>query len=387
MKIGNSIYLDYQATTPTDPKVLAELTPYYAASFGNPHSAEHWFGWQAAKAVETARQRIAQLINADSDEIVFTSGATESNNLALLGLVEHYTGPRKKIFISSIEHKSILSICHKLEKKFSLEVVKIPVDNNGFIDIEWLSNNANEDTFIISIIAVNNEIGTVQNLDVIGKIARKSGAIFHSDASQAPQAMEIDVLRSGIDILSLSSHKIYGPKGIGAIYISRELQKHIEPIIYGGGQENGLRGGTLPAPLCVGMGMAAKLIKEHFTCENQSIASLRNLFFEMLQARINDINLNGPSWPRRHPGNINLCFPGINAQDLIAVLQPRIAASSGSACSSGIVEPSHVLRAIGCSHEEAQSSIRFSLGRMSTRQEVEEAVEIIVDGVTKLRRS
>lgn len=385
MRIGKTIYLDHQATTPVDPRVSKIMQPFLAEAFGNPHSSEHFLGWQASKAVESARSNIAKLVGADTNEIIFTSGATESNNLSMLGWCWATRGARKKVLVSAVEHKCVLTIARILEERFGLSVVKIPVDSQGVINLEWLEREIDEDVYLVSVMAVNNEIGTIQPIKRVGELARKVGAIFHCDAAQAPCAVDIDVFAMNIDVLSLSAHKFYGPKGIGAIYIRRELQNKIEPIIYGGGQENGLRGGTLPAHLCVGMGAATELLTSSvFENERGRLNDLRNAFVDNLLDVSKRIKVNGPELNNRHPGNTNLRFEGVNAQDLLTALQPKLAASSGSACTSGITEPSYVLKEVGLNTEEAESSVRFSFGRMSTMKDVDDSVALLVDMFERL---
>ncbi len=386
MRVGNTIYLDHQSTTPVDPKVVASMQPFFSDVFGNPHSSEHVLGWQASKAVEVARMNVANLIGADSDEIIFTSGATESNNLSILGATQGGNGKRKKIIVSAIEHKCILSIARALNERFGFTVLFIPVDSQGLIDLEWLERELDEEVYLVSVMAVNNEIGTIQPIKQIGELTRKVGAIFHCDAAQAPCAMNIDVFSMGVDMLSLSAHKFYGPKGIGSVYIKREFQSRIEPIIYGGGQENGMRGGTLPAHLCVGMGTAAELLNAtDVNTEGGRLSKLRDHFIGKLFEYSNQIKMNGPEFHNRHPGNINLCFKGIDSQDLLTILQPKLAASSGSACTSGITGPSYVLKEIGLTTEEAESSIRFSFGRLTTMEDIDSSVALIIDALERLK--
>jgi cysteine desulfurase len=262
----------------------------------------------------------------------------------------------------------------------------IPVDSQGTIDLNWLSDELGDDVLLVSVMAVNNEIGTIQPIEQIGKLTGKSGAFFHCDAAQAPCAIDIDVFSMGIDMLSLSAHKFYGPKGIGAAYIRRDLRKKVEPVILGGGQQNGLRGGTLPTQLCVGMGAAVELLQgEHQQLERVRISTLRNYFVEKLLESSNRVKVNGPDFKIRHPGNVNLSFGGVNAQDLLIAMQPKLAASSGSACSSGMVQPSYVLKAIGLTTEEAESSLRFGFGRFTTMDDIDESVEQICSALDRLR--
>lgn len=385
MRVGNTIYLDHQATTPVDPKVVVKMKPYCSQMFGNPHASEHIFGWQASKAVESARVSVGRLIGADADEIIFTSGATESNNLGMLGVARCANENRKKIFVSAVEHKCVLTIARVLKERFGFTVLSIPVDSQGVIDIEWLENELDEDTYIVSVMAVNNEIGTIQPIKQVGVLTRKVGAIFHCDAAQAPCAMDIDVYSMGLDMLSLSAHKFYGPKGIGTLYIRRDLQDQIEPIMYGGGQENGLRGGTLPAQLCVGMGAAAELMKAPDVGEGRTrLSLLRDTFVRRLMDNFDLISMNGPESQNRHPGNANLCFSGFNAQDILTALQPKLAASSGSACTSGVTEPSYVLKAIGLTTDDAEASIRFSFGRFTSEEDVDQSVKLIANTLKRL---
>lgn len=386
MKIGNTIYFDHQATTPVDPIVLQKMLPYFSEIFGNPHSSEHSLGWDAARAVENAMSEVANLICADSDEIIFTSGATESNNLAILGTARnHLNNKRKKILISSIEHKCIFELGGVLRDSYGYELEIIPVDCRGVIDVDQLEKQIDEGVFLISIMAVNNEIGSIQPLAEIGHIAKKYGAYFHCDAAQAPCALDIDVTSMNIDMLSLSGHKVYGPKGVGSLYVRRDLQGKIEPIIYGGGQQNHIRSGTVPVPLCVGFGAACMIYNrnEHLV-ERGLLAQKRDKFITNVLSTINKVYINGPTLDKRHPGNANLRFEGHSAQDILLAMQPLLAASSGSACTSGITEPSYVLRAIGLSDEEAKSSIRFSLGRFTTEEDIDFAVNILKDALLRL---
>lgn len=388
MRTGESIYFDNQASTPLDPSVFRQMQPYLQEYYGNPHSAEHALGWRSNKAVEKARKMIAEYIGADADEVYFTSGATESNNLALLGLCRGNNSSRRKILISSIEHKCILSVSDALEKTHGYQVVKIPVGSDGLVDMDFLTRSLDGDVFLVSIMAVNNEVGSIQPIQEISRLAKNVGAIIHSDAAQAPCAMDIDVDVTDVDLLSLSAHKMYGPKGIGAVYIRRRLQGVVEPLIYGAGQESGMRGGTLPTPLCVGMGAAVEMMSQPDAArERDVIRGLRDDFVSKISTEIKGSKINGPELDKRHPGNVNICFPGVNAQDLLTTLQPRLAASSGAACSSGIVGPSYVLTNLGLSYEEAESSIRFSLGRFTTREDVESSVALISKAYKSLRSS
>jgi len=386
MRIGNTIYFDHQATTPVDSTVLAEMIPYFVESPGNPHSADHCLGWRAAQAVEEAAGRVARLIGADADEIIFTSGATEANNLALLGLGRRAAGgKRRRILVSAIEHKCVLAVSHVLQEQLGYCIERLPVDGEGHVVIPALEKALDDDVLVVSIMAVNNEIGTIQDIERISKIIRAHGAVFHCDAAQAPGAIDLDVFSGYLDFLSLSAHKMYGPKGIGALFIRRELQSRIEPLIYGGGQQLDLRSGTMPVPLCVGMGAAAALLGRHEARqERELLRRRRDYFVHSVMALGWPISLNGPEGKDRHPGNANVRFSGFSAHDILSALQPHLAGSTGSACTSGIPEPSHVLRAIDLSERDAESSIRFSLGRRTTDVDVDEAVSLISDALSRL---
>jgi cysteine desulfurase len=385
MRIGKTIYLDHQATTPLDSRVFDSMSPYFGEAFGNPHSADHVMGWASARAVEDSAAKIAALLDADSDEIVFTSGATEANNLALLGLARRSVkGTRRRILCSAIEHKSVLAAARAARDSLEYELELIGVDRTGKIDIEDLQRRLRDDVLLVSIVLVNNEIGTIQEISEIAKAVSDVGAILHCDAAQAPCAINLCDAGRTADMLSLSGHKMYGPKGIGALFVRRELQDRLEPIIYGGGQQQNLRSGTIPTPLCVGMGKAAELLQgDNAASERDSVRALRDRFLKGLAALEWTIKLNGPS-AAHHPGNANVRFEGFSAHDILAALQPKVAASTGSACTSGIPEASHVLRAIGLSDEHAQSSIRFSVGRYTTADDVDEAVEKIGEALSCL---
>ena len=388
MKIRNTIYFDHQATTPVDSRVLTEMMPYFRDSFGNPHSSDHSFGWESARAVETAAARVARLVGADADEVFFTSGATESNNLTLLGLGRRAAGgKRRRILLSAVEHKCVLAAGRVLQEQHGFTVDVIPVDNEGFVNLSALKNMLDEDVLAVSVMAVNNEIGTMQAIEEVAKLVRCRGAILHCDAAQAPMAMNVEGIARQSDIVSLSAHKMYGPQGIGAVVIARELQNRIEPIIYGGGQQNDLRSGTLPVPLCVGMGAAAELFAtDEAGKQRAALRRRKDVFVEKLSRLAWPVVINGPAGHSRHPGNTNIRFTGFDAHDILITLQPHLAASTGSACTSGIPEPSHVLRAIGLDAAEADSSIRFSLGFGTNDEDVEVAVDIIEETLTKLSK-
>ena len=382
MRIGQTIYLDHQATTPLDGRVLAEMAPHHAESFGNPHSSDHCLGWQAARAVEEAAARVARLIGADPDEICFTSGATESNNMALLGLGRRAAGGgRRRILVSAIEHKCVLASVRALEEQYGFTVEQIPVDRKGHVNLAALEDMLGEDVLVVSVMAVNNEIGTIQDIVTISGHVRRHGAVFHCDAAQAPMGMAMDAVATNSDLLSLSGHKMYGPKGVGIVCIARSLQNRIEPLIYGGDQQGGLRSGTVPVPLCVGMGAASQLLNSKEAQEKcDELRCRRNDFVCRLTELSWPIWPIGPQGEARHPGNASICFHGFTAHEILGALQPRLAASTGSACGSGSPEPSHVLRAIGLDVDDAEATVRFSLGFGTTDEDVEQAV-VLIEGV------
>ena len=373
-----TIYADYQATTPVDPRVYAKMVPHWKDSFGNPHSSDHVIGWRAAETVREAASSVAKLIGCDGDEVIFTSGATEANNLALLGLARRAPESRRRILVSAIEHKCVLASARTLADHEGFEVGTIPVDGTGFVDLAALTEQLDETVLLVSIMAVNNEIGTIQDIPRIAEMLAPYGILFHCDAAQAPCAMDVSDLATHADLVSLSGHKIYGPQGIGALYIRRDLQDEIEPLIYGGGQQDGLRSGTVPVPLCAGMGAAAELLcAPEATEERARLTRQRDAFIGLLERAPFPTTLNGPTGNLRHAGNVNVQFTGFDAHSVLGALQPRLAASTGSACTSGIPEPSHVLRALGVSSAQADSSIRFSFGRFTTDEEIEEAAHLV----------
>lgn len=386
MGICKTIYLDHQSTTPVDPKVFAKMAPYFCESFGNPHSVDHSIGWKAAHAVEEAAANVAGLIGADVDEIIFTSGATEANNLSLLGLSKRaFGGDRRRILISAIEHKCVLAACRNLQEQLGYKVELLPVDVEGTVDMTALTERLGDDVLAVSIMAVNNEIGTIQDIERLSETIRSHGAFFHCDAAQAPCAIDLRHASHFVDLLSLSGHKMYGPQGIGALYIRRDLQERIEPLFYGGGQQRNLRSGTVPTALCVGMGAAAALLSiDEAEDERDLLRERRDAFICKLLDLQRSIALNGPEGSKRHPGNVNVRFEGFDARDILQMLQPRLAASTGSACTSGMPEPSHVLRAIGLSSKEAESSIRFGIGRNTSDADLEEAVVLIDEVLSNL---
>lgn len=376
-----TIYLDHQASTPILPTVRAAMRPFWTEFHGNSHSSEHSTGWSANKATESSRTKVANCIGADPDEIIFTSGATEANNLAIKGLStpEQRQGQRKTILVSATEHKCVLESAAYVAQTKGYAVREIPVDGKGHVDLDKLRSMLSEDVFLASVALVNNEIGTIQDLASISALCRDTGAILHSDFAQAPSAVNLLEYADLADMVSLSGHKFGGPMGVGALYVSRELKCRIEPLFHGGGQEGGLRSGTLPLPLCVGLGSAAEFhASEAGAALRARVAGLRNLFVHKLQSHRDHIGLNGDMLCFRHPGNANLRFEGRDAGEILQRLQPIVSASTGSACSSGISEPSYVLRAIGLTPEEAQASIRFSFGHTNTSDEALEAAEAVI---------
>lgn len=380
------VYLDYQATTPTDPRVVAAMLPYFTEKFGNPHSIGHAFGREAAEAVEQARADIAALIGAEAREIVFTSGATESNNAAIKGamrfLRDERRSPRDHIVTVATEHKCVLETCRQLEREgFSLTV--LPVGSDGRLDLGVLADAMGPRTALASIMAVNNEIGTIQDLAAIGALCRARGVLFHTDAAQAVGKIPLDVETMAIDLLSISGHKLYGPKGIGTLYVRRRPRVRMMPLIDGGGQERGFRSGTLPAPLCVGLGMACAIARDEMAAEAARLIELRRRFFAALRARIPGMRLNG-SAEQRIAGNLNVGFPGVDADELLETCG-TVAASTGSACSSASLEPSYVLRALGLDEATARSSLRLCLGRFTTAAELDFAADALAAAVHQLR--
>ena len=380
-----TVYADYQATTPVDPRVVTKMAPCWGELFGNAHSSDHVIGWQADKAVREAAASIATLIGADPDEIIFTSGATESNNLALLGLARRAATGRQRILVSAIEHKCVLAAARRLSVHEGFTVETVPVDSEGFVDLNALEKCLDRNVLAVSSMAVNNEVGTIQDIPRIAALLAPHGIVLHCDAAQAPCAMDVSDLAVHTDMVSLSGHKMYGPQGIGALYIRRDLQDRIEPLIYGGGQQAGLRSGTVPMPLCVGMGAAAELLAGHAAFEERTrVACQRDSFVRRLQCGNASLAVNGSIGNRRHPGNSNVRFDGFDAQDILGALQPRLAASTGAACTSGIPEPSHVLGALGLTETQSKASIRFSFGRFTTDGDIEAAARFVLEALDSL---
>ena len=376
------IYLDYQATTPTDPRVVEKMLPYFTEKFGNPHSRSHAYGWEAEAATEVAREEVAKLIGANPKEIVFTSGATESNNLAIKSVAEFYGDKKKHIITAQTEHKCVLESCRYLEQK-GWDVTYLPVQKNGLIDLDALRAAIREDTLMVSIMAVNNEIGVIQPLAEIGAICREKGVFFHTDAAQAFGKIPLDVEAMKIDLMSISGHKIYGPKGIGALFVRRRPRVRMKSILSGGGQERGFRSGTLPTPLVVGMGEAARIASEEMEMEQARLQRMSDRFLAAVMDNVKDVFLNGDR-EQRVAGNLNLSFAYIEGESMIMALK-NLAVSSGSACTSASLEPSYVLRAIGVGEDLAHTSIRFGFGRFTTDAEIDYAIELITNSIDKLR--
>ena len=376
------IYLDYQATTPMDPRVLEAMMPYFTYKFGNPHSRSHSYGWEAEEGVEKARGQVAKLIGADEKEVIFTSGATESNNLAIRGIAEFYKDRKNHIVTTVTEHKCVLDTCRHLEQQ-GFEVTYLPVQKNGLIDLDALRAAVTDKTVVVSIMAVNNEIGVIQPLAEIGKICREKKAFFHTDAAQAAGKIPLDVEAMNIDLMSISGHKIYGPKGIGALYVRRKPRVRLVPLIVGGGQERGFRSGTLPTPLCVGLGEAAEIAMKEMDAESKRLAKLQARMLKGLNDKLTDIHVNG-DLDHRIPGNLNIGFAYVEGESLMMGIK-GLSVSSGSACTSASLEPSYVLRALGVEEDMAHTSLRIGLGRFTTEQEVDTAVDELVRHVNKLR--
>ncbi|WP_454456232.1 IscS subfamily cysteine desulfurase [Thauera phenylacetica] len=375
------IYLDYSATTPVDPRVAAKMIPWLTEHFGNPASRSHAYGWEAEKAVEDAREEVAALVNADAKEIIWTSGATESNNLAIKGAAHFYQGKGKHIITVKTEHKAVLDTVRELERE-GFEATYLDVQENGLIDLEALKAAIRPDTIVVSVMFVNNEIGVVQPIAEIGELCREKGVVFHVDAAQATGKVEIDLDKLKVDLMSFCAHKTYGPKGIGALYVRRKPRVRLEAQMHGGGHERGLRSGTLATHQIVGMGESFRLAREEMAAENLRVGKLR----DRLLAGLTDLEatyVNG-DLEQRVPHNLNISFAYVEGESLIMAVKD-IAVSSGSACTSASLEPSYVLRALGRNDELAHSSIRFTIGRFTTEEEVEYTIKLLHDKIGKLR--
>ena len=381
MTVKTPVYLDYAATTPVDKRVAEKMIPYLTETFGNPASSSHAFGWVAEEAVEKARADIAALINADAKEIVFTSGATESDNLAIKGAAHFYQSKGKHLITVKTEHKAVLDTMRELERQ-GFEVTYLGVQENGLIDLEELKAAIRDDTILISVMWVNNEIGVVQDIPAIGEICRERKIIFHVDAAQACGKVPVDVEAAKIDLLSMSGHKVYGPKGIGALYVRRKPRVRLEAQMHGGGHERGFRSGTLPTHQIVGMGEAFRIAKEELEQDMAHYRKLRDIFLKGIEG-IEEVYING-DLEHRAPNNLNVSFNFVEGESLIMAVK-ELAVSSGSACTSASLEPSYVLRALGRNDELAHSSLRITFGRMTTEEEVQFAAELIKSKIGKLR--
>lgn len=378
------IYLDYSATTPVDPRVAEKMCSHLTmeGNFGNPASRSHAYGWEAEKAVEQARADVAALVNADPKEIVWTSGATESDNLAIKGAAHFYQKKGKHVVTCKTEHKAVLDTCRQLERE-GFEVTYLDPEPSGLLDLDKFKAALREDTAVVSIMHVNNEIGVIQDIDALGEICRERGVIFHVDAAQSAGKVPIDLARSKVDLMSFSAHKIYGPKGVGALYVRRKPRVRIEAQMHGGGHERGMRSGTLATHQLVGMGEAFRIAKEEMTAENERVLMLRDRLLHGLKD-MEEVYVNG-DLEHRVAGNLNVSFNFVEGESLIMAMKD-LAVSSGSACTSASLEPSYVLRALGRNDELAHSSIRFTIGRFTTVEDIDYAIELVRKQVDKLRQ-
>jgi cysteine desulfurase len=384
MAIKLPIFMDNHSTTPVDPRVMGEMLPFFTTKFGNAASRSHTFGWEAEEAVDHARERIARLIGAkDSKEIVFTSGATESDNVAIKGVAEFYKDKGNHIVTTVTEHKAVLDTCKRLEKQ-GYEVTYLPVGKDGRVDPDDVKRAVKDKTILVSVMLANNEIGTVQPIEEIGKITRERGVLLHSDAVQGIGKVDFDVQKANVDLASLTAHKIYGPKGIGALYVRRSKPRvRLVAQMDGGGHERGMRSGTLPVPLIVGFGKACEIMAQEGKSENATLAALRDRLRERIMRQLDEVYLNG-SVEHRLPGNLNISFNFVEGEGLMMGIKD-VAVSSGSACTSASLEPSYVLRALGVGDELAHSSIRFGLGRFNTEEEVDYVADLVASKVKELR--
>ncbi|MBB5443620.1 cysteine desulfurase [Paraburkholderia sp. MM5496-R1] len=375
------IYMDYSATTPIDPRVVDKMIPYLREQFGNPASRSHAYGWTAERAVEEAREQVAALVNADPREIIWTSGATESDNLALKGAAHFYKSKGKHIITVKTEHKAVLDTTRELERE-GFEVTYLDVKDDGLIDLDAFKAALRPDTILVSVMSVNNEIGVIQDIEAIGEITREKGIIFHVDAAQATGKIQIDLQKLKVDLMSFSAHKTYGPKGIGALYVRRKPRIRIEAQMHGGGHERGMRSGTLATHQIVGMGEAFRIAREEMATENERIRMLRDRLLKGL-SQIEEVYVNG-DMEKRVPHNLNISFNFVEGESLIMAVKD-VAVSSGSACTSASLEPSYVLRALGRNDELAHSSIRFTVGRFTTEQEIDYVINLLKSKISKLR--
>jgi cysteine desulfurase len=377
------VYMDNHATTPVDPRVLEEMMPYFTDKFGNAASRNHSFGWAGEEAVETSRERIAKLIGATTKEIIFTSGATESDNLAIKGVAEMYREKGNHIITAVTEHKAVLDTCKRLEK-YGFRVTYLPVQKDGLVDLDDLKRAMDDKTILVTIMAANNEIGVLQPIAEIGKLCHERGVIFHTDATQAVGKVPIDVIKQNLDLVSISGHKMYGPKGVGALYVRRKNPRvQISPIIDGGGHERGMRSGTLNVPGIAGLGKACELCYQEMPQESVRMSGLRERLRDKIMSGLDEVYING-SMEHRLPQNLNISFAYVEGESLLMGIND-IAVSSGSACTSATLEPSYVLKALGTGDDLAHSSIRFGLGRFNTEAEVDYVAERVIETVQRLR--
>ncbi|HEV8309499.1 MAG TPA: IscS subfamily cysteine desulfurase [Methylomirabilota bacterium] len=385
MAVKLPIFMDSHSTTPMDPRVLEAMLPYFTDKYGHPGSRNHPFGWEAEGGMERAREQVAKLIGArDPKEIVFTSGGTESDNLALKGIVEMYREKGDHIVTTVIEHRAILDTCRRLEKH-GVKVTYVGVGSDGLVDVEAIRKALTDKTILISVMFANNEIGTIQPVAEIGKLAKEKGVLFHTDATQAVGKVPVDIDRMGIDLLTCSAHKMYGPKGIGALYVRRKAPRvRIAPMIEGGGHERGTRSGTVPVPLAVGFGQAAEICREIMAEETTRLAKLRDRLQDKILSTVDETYLNGHP-ERRLPHNLNISFAYVEGESVLMGLNKEVALSSGSACTSATLEPSYVIAALGVGADLAHSSIRFGLHRFTTEEEVDYVANRTIEVVTRLR--
>ncbi|GKU94956.1 hypothetical protein SLEP1_g8377 [Rubroshorea leprosula] len=379
---GRPLYLDMQATSPVDPRVLDAMLPFYVSRYGNPHSRTHLYGWESEMAVEAARSQVAALIGASLKEIIFTSGATESNNISVKGVMHFYKEKRRHVITTQTEHKCVLDSCRHLQQE-GFEVTYLPVGSDGIIDLERLRREIRPDTGLVSVMTVNNEIGVIQPMEEIGRICKEFSVPFHTDAAQALGKIPIDVEKWNVSLMSLSGHKVYGPKGVGALYMRRRPRIRVEPQMNGGGQERGIRSGTVPTPLVVGMGAACEVAMKEMEYDDKRITALQERLLNGIREKLEGVVVNG-SVERRYAGNLNLSFAYVEGESLLMGLK-EVAVSSGSACTSASLEPSYVLRALGVDEDMAHTSIRYGIGRFTTEEEIDRAVELTVKQVEKLR--
>ncbi|KAK4749453.1 hypothetical protein SAY87_026902 [Trapa incisa] len=379
---GRPLYLDMQATSPLDPRVLDAMLPFYTARYGNPHSRTHLYGWESDLAVESARAQVAALVNASPKEIVFTSGATECNNISIKGVMHFYRDKKRHVITTQTEHKCVLDSCRHLQQE-GFDITYLKVGSDGIIDLEQLRSSIRPDTGLVSVMAVNNEIGVIQPMEEIGKICKEFNVPFHTDAAQALGKIPVDVDKWNVSLMSLSGHKVYGPKGVGALYLRRRPRIRVEPQMNGGGQERGIRSGTVPTPLVVGMGAACELAMKEMEYDHKRVSSLQERLLNGIKEKIDGVVVNG-SLEKRYPGNLNISFAYVEGESLLMGLK-EVAVSSGSACTSASLEPSYVLRALGVEEDMAHTSIRYGIGRFTTEEEIDRAVELTVKQVEKLR--